>query len=67
MKKVLVILFAVCLAAAMVACSTAPYTCDYCLQEKTSKKHITEVLGEKVTICDECYEGLNALSTLLGG
>lgn len=62
MKKVFVILLTVCLMLAMTACSTAPYTCDFCGRESTSKKHTADMAGTKITVCDECYKEINALA-----
>ena len=61
MRKVLVILLATCLVFVMTACSMAPYMCDFCGKESTSKKHTTDFVGDKIVICDECYKELNAL------
>ena len=53
MKKFLSILFVVVTVLALTACGK--FTCNLCNQEKSGKKHTEEILGEKVTICDDCY------------
>lgn len=46
----------------MAACSTVPYMCDFCGKESTSKKHTTDVAGEKISVYDEDYKGFEALA-----
>ena len=61
MKRIVSILLMVCTALILTACSAKPYTCDFCGQESTSKKHTANMVGEKITVCDECYKEINAL------
>lgn len=61
MKKLIaMLLLAACLLLTLTACGKK-FTCDLCLQEKSGKQHISESMGIKVTVCDDCYKQLNAL------
>ena len=42
------------------------FTCDLCSQEKSGKKHTETVMGQKVTICNDCYKQLEELGSALG-
>lgn len=61
LKRIIAIVLLCGLTMIMTACATKPYTCDLCMKEQTSKKHTAEMLGDKVTVCDECYKEINAL------
>ena len=54
MKKVLAVVCALVLMLALTACSK--FECDICGEEKTGKQHKRTILGEKVTMCDDCHE-----------
>lgn len=41
------------------------FTCDMCGEEKSGKKHKEELLGETITICDDCYKELEDLADLI--
>lgn len=58
MKKIIGILV---LAVAMVTMLTAcgKFTCDLCGEEKSGEKHESELLGQEVVICDDCYTALD--------
>lgn len=36
------------------------FVCDNCEEEKSGKKHVTDVDGEKITLCDECYKEIQS-------
>ena len=58
MKKIISLLV---LVFAMVTMLTAcgKFTCALCNEEKSGEKHVSEIEGEKIEICDDCYELLN--------
>ena len=58
MKKFIGILV---LVVAMVTMLTAcgKFTCDLCGKEKGGKKHESELLGQEVVICDDCYTAID--------
>ena len=60
-KNLIVVGLLLGLALAMTACGGKPFTCDLCMEEKSGKKHTSDFYGEKITICDECYKGINEL------
>lgn len=64
MKKVLSLVLVFVLAAALLCGCAKTFTCDLCGDEVTERPHTTEVLGEKVEICEECYEGLQEIGNL---
>ncbi len=39
--------------------SCGKFYCDICGEEKNGKKHIENIFGEEVIICDECYKELS--------
>lgn len=41
------------------------FTCDMCGEEKSGKKHQEKLLGETITLCDDCYKDLESLSDIL--
>ena len=58
-KKIAVAVVSVIMALSLVACGT--FTCDLCGDEKSGKKHSSEILGQKITVCDDCYSGVTDL------
>lgn len=62
-KRVIAALLAALTILSLAGCGK--FTCDMCGEEKSGKKHQTELLGEKITICDDCYKDLEALANLL--
>ena len=68
MKKRYILLLAVFILAAMLLLTACgKYTCDLCGQEKSSTKHTTNIYGHKMTICDECYETMNSIGSMIQG
>ena len=64
MKKLICVLMVVVIMATMLT-ACGKFTCDLCKEEKTGKKHETEVLGEEVVYCDDCYNSLKELGEAL--
>lgn len=61
LKKALTAILLCGLVLAMTACSMGKFTCDLCTEEKSGKKHTSDFYGSKITVCDECYKGINSL------
>ncbi len=60
MKRLISIaVLTVIIATMFAACSK--FTCDICGEKKSGKKYTDEILGEKVTYCKDCHDGLEAL------
>ncbi len=55
-----VLLLVVVLATMLTACGK--FTCDTCGKEKSGKQHKSEVFGEEVVMCDDCYDDLEKLA-----
>lgn len=68
MKKILAVVCVSAVVLALAACGK--FTCDMCGQEKSGGKHTYEMLGQKLTVCDDCYNSVkgvaNSMSGLLG-
>ncbi|MDE6873135.1 MAG: hypothetical protein K2P87_01555 [Lachnospiraceae bacterium] len=41
------------------------FTCDMCGEEKSGKKYQEELFGETITLCNDCYKGLEDLADML--
>ncbi len=63
-KKVLAMVLAMLTVLSLAGCGK--FTCDLCSQEKSGKKHTETVMGQKMTICNDCYKGLEDLADSLG-
>ena len=61
-RKISTILIVVAIALTMTACGK--FTCDFCGEEKNGKNYKSEMLGEEVVICQDCY---NELREIFGG
>lgn len=59
LKKLISVLLLVGIALLMTACGK--FTCDLCMEEKSGKKHESEMLGTKVTVCDDCYKSIESM------
>ena len=62
-KRIWALILVVIMALSLTACG-GKFTCDVCGKEKTGKSHSTELFGQKVLICDDCYESLGVLGNL---
>ena len=63
MKKLIsILLLVVVLVTMLTACGK--FKCDLCRDEKTGKKYETEVFGQEVEICKDCYEDLESIADL---
>lgn len=60
MKKAVLILLLGAALAALTACGR-PFVCSLCGEEKTGKHHSNEAYGITMTLCDDCYQGINEL------
>lgn len=63
-KKITAVLLTVATVLSLTACGK--FTCDMCGQEKSGKKHTESLLGQEITICDDCYKGVEDLANTLG-
>lgn len=62
MKKILALLLALSTIVIFAACSK--FTCSMCGQEKSGKKTTTNMMGQEITICEDCAS--NPLGALGG-
>ena len=53
-RKFLAVLLATVSILSLTGCGK--FTCDMCGEEKSGKKHEETLLGESITICDDCYK-----------
>lgn len=61
-KKIVAALLATITILSFAGCGK--FTCDLCGEEKSGKKHEETMLGETVTICDDCYKELEDLANM---
>lgn len=43
------------------------FICDACEEEKRGKQHKSEVLGETIVLCDDCYNELKSIVSEIEG
>ncbi len=60
-KRIVSTLTLLALLLSLVACGGGSFTCDTCGKEKTGKSYQETLLGEKITICKDCYDDMKAL------
>ena len=65
MKRMIAALLLVVAMLSMLASCGEPFTCDTCKEEKTGGKHTTEILGQEVVICDDCYKEMEDAANAL--
>lgn len=58
-KKIAILFMTVIMAMTLVACGK--FTCDFCGEEKSGKSYKSDVWGQEVVICEECYDGIQDL------
>lgn len=63
-RKFLAVLLATVSILSLTGCGK--FTCDMCGEEKSGKKHEETLLGESITICDDCYKALEEAADSLG-
>ena len=61
-RRLSILLMSVVVSATLIGCGT--FTCDFCGDEKKGKNYKSEVWGEELIICKDCY---NELQDLFGG
>lgn len=63
-KRIISVLLIAVTALSLAGCGK--FECDLCGKEKSGKSYTEKIFGEKVTICKDCYDDLNALGNMLG-
>lgn len=58
-KKLYVLLITVIMAISLTACGN--FMCDFCGDEKNGKNYKSELWGEEMVICKDCYDELQEL------
>ena len=58
-KKISLVLAMIMVSLSLTACGK--FTCDMCGQEKSGKNYSVEVMGEKASVCKECYDEIKEL------
>lgn len=57
MKKIKLLVTTGLITGMLLGCGT-PFTCDICGEEKTRKAYTSEILGQKISMCQDCYDEL---------
>lgn len=65
MKKI-AILAVLIMVMSILLTSCGSFVCDLCGEEKDGGSHDAEILGEELTICDECYEEIDEAKGAFG-
>ena len=63
-RAICVLLLIAVLATMLTACGK--FSCDLCGDEKSGKKYESELLGQEITICKDCYDDLKDLADMFG-
>ena len=63
-KKIIAIMLTAATVLSLTACGK--FTCDICGQEKSGKKHTESILGQELTICNDCYKTIEDAAKSLG-
>lgn len=58
-KKIIAIFTLLVLLLSLGACGSKSFKCGMCGEEKTGKSYKSQLAGEKVTVCEDCYEEIN--------
>lgn len=58
-KKIVSLFIMLVLLMSLAACGNQAFTCDLCKEEKTGKSYKSQLMGEELTICEDCYEEMN--------
>lgn len=61
-RKISFLLLIVAVVMSLTACGK--FTCDFCGEEKSGKNHKSNMMGEDVVICQDCY---NEMQGFYGG
>lgn len=64
-KKISLVLITLVATLSLTACGK--FTCDLCGEEKSGKSYSYELLGSKLTICNDCYKEIKDLYSDLEG
>ena len=64
MKRIISFLLLLTLVLSLLAACGGSFTCDICGEEKSGKKYEEDLLGETITYCSDCKQGLEALGDL---
>lgn len=58
-KKIIAILTLLALLLSLAACGDKSFKCGICNEEKTGKSYKSQLMGEEITICEDCYKETN--------
>ena len=66
MKRIIaLVLLLGMLVCVLTACGNEKFQCGLCMKEVEGKKHTTDVYGQKLDICDDCYKQLQEMADAL--
>lgn len=57
--KITAILTLFALLLSLTACGGKSFKCGVCSEEKNGKSYKSQLMGEEITICEDCYKEMN--------
>lgn len=57
--KILIVLLVFAISLALSACGNKTFKCGICNEEKTGKSYKSQVMGQEVIVCEDCYKELS--------
>lgn len=58
-KQIILSLITILLLLGLTACGSKIFECDVCNEEKSGKSYKSQLMGDKITICEDCYKDMN--------
>lgn len=57
-NKIITTLILLALLLSIAACGNKTFKCDICDKEKSGKSYKSQLMGEEIIICKDCYEDM---------
>lgn len=60
-KKNIATITLIVLLLSLAACGNKSFKCNVCNEEKDGKSYKSQLMGEEVTVCEDCYKSMSEL------
>lgn len=58
-KQMFIVLITILSLLGLTACGSKIFECDICNEERSGKSYKSQLMGDEITICEDCYKNMN--------
>lgn len=58
-KQMFIVIITILSLLGLTACGSEIFECDICNEERTGESYKSQLMGDEITICEDCYKNMN--------